>query len=41
MKNKGSDDMLGLFLANCITIMGHRGQELAECIQMMLKAFKL
>jgi hypothetical protein len=38
---KGGDDMFGLLLANCITTMGHRGQELAECIQMMLKAFRL
>lgn len=31
--------MFGLLLANCITASGLRDQELAECIQMMLKGF--
>jgi len=31
--------MFGLALANCITACGLRGQELADCIQMMLKGF--
>lgn len=31
--------MLGQALANCIQASGLRGQELAECIQMMLRMF--
>lgn len=28
--------MIGLALANCIRVCGMRGQELADCIQMMI-----
>lgn len=31
--------MLGLALANCIHTCGLHGQELAACIQMMIKGF--
>lgn len=31
--------MFGLLLVNCITSSGHRGQELADCIHMMLRGF--
>jgi len=31
--------MFGLLLANCITSNGHRGQELADYIHMMLRGF--
>jgi len=31
--------MLGLAIANCIQTCGLRGQELADCIHMMLRMF--